>query len=47
MAATGGSSPQHLTYLRAVAAEAKRYGIFAVLRGVVPSEADRLPRPPT
>lgn len=43
MAAESGSSPQHLNYLRAVAAEAKRYGIFAVLRGVE-ARTPQLPR---
>lgn len=43
MAAAGRSPAQYLTYLRAVAADAKRYGIFAVLRGVEARAVD-LPR---
>jgi type VI secretion system protein ImpH len=43
MAAAGGPPPQHLKFLRAVAGSAKRFGLFAILRGVE-ARADRMPR---
>lgn len=43
MAATRGSSAQYLNYLRALAPDVKRFGIFAVLRGVE-ARAAHLPR---
>jgi type VI secretion system protein ImpH len=43
MAAEGGSAPQHLSYLAQAAKEAKRYGVFPVLRAAE-ARAPALPR---
>jgi type VI secretion system protein ImpH len=43
MAAADGPTPEHLSFLRAVALQARRYGLFPVLRGVE-ARAPAMPR---